>query len=185
MGEGVREEPQDSSKDDGIWGGRPWVVGGTVNVDFIAQRNGTHPGQGLRTTCVSVCSREALGLWGSTAAFPAPVGRLLAQKLQVKVSSEVELLVSESASIIIRLTHLLSPGFPIYKVRRLRNNRSKSVWFVKLWIEPDWLLSPFLCWLSLLQVISSKCSYVLTLHQSPSLLSVPTIVIIVQLLNCV
>ena len=38
MGEGVREEPQDSSKDDGIQGGRPRVVGGTVNVDFIAQR---------------------------------------------------------------------------------------------------------------------------------------------------
>ena len=109
-------------------------------------RDGTHPGQGLRTTCASVCSREPLGLWGSSAAFPAPVGRLLAQKLQVKVSSEVELLVSESASIIIRLTHLLSPGFLIYKVRRLRNNRSKSVWFVKLWIEPDWKV-PIHCYL--------------------------------------
>ena len=91
MGEGVRDEPQDFSKNDGVQGGRPRVVGGTVNVDFIAQRNGTHPGRGLRTTCVSGCSGERLGLWGSSSAFPAPVGRLLAQKPQVKVSSEVEL----------------------------------------------------------------------------------------------
>ena len=138
VGERVRDEPQDSSKDDGVQGGWPRVVGGTGN--------GTHPGQGLRTVCVSGCPRGCLSLWGSSAGFPAPVGRLWAQKLQAKVSSEVELLVSESPSIIRRLTHLLGPCFLIYKVRRLRNNRSKSLWFVKLWIVPDWQV-PIHCYL--------------------------------------
>lgn len=88
-GEGVRDEPQDFSKDGGVQGGRPRVVGGTVNVDFIAQRNGTHLVGELRTT--QWVFRKHLGLWGSSSAFPAPVGRLLAQKPQIKINSEVEL----------------------------------------------------------------------------------------------
>ena len=58
MGEGVREEPQDSSKDDGIQGGRPRVVGGTVNVDFIAQRWNT-PWSGAQDyMCECVSTQE-------------------------------------------------------------------------------------------------------------------------------
>ena len=98
MGEGVRDDAQDSSCDDGVQGGQPRVAGGTGNVGFTAQRSGTHPGQGLSTVCVSGVHQS------SSAAFPAPVGRLLAQNLQAEASSEAELLESQSPSIVTGLT---------------------------------------------------------------------------------